>query len=295
VAMAVLIWATVTLFIYYNSAQFGTVGLLLAVFGVTSLLQGCSDEVYNPSTSYYGVINTTGGICIMCVVDTIFAPGRASEMAVEAYFSAWDPLVKQADQLFSFDVKRLPPRKGAMRGMIAGAATMGGEAYEEPRYWRAAWPTTTYDRAVSCLAALRFILASLEAGVTTEKQNGETAKEDHFLDVLKMDTFDSVRKCLKSRFDETKANLDRALNNETGASLMNFSQSQMLSSDLAEKHGVAMAAIAAFVQDFNSQKHKDIEGDETLEDDPIADMSILVESLKSIFSELEAVNEIMVS
>ena len=56
-----------------------------------------------------------------------------------------------------------------------------------------------------------------------------------------------------------------------------------------------MKAIADFVKDFDSQKHKDFEGDKTLDDDPIADMSILVESLKSIFGELEAVNEIMVS
>merc|ERR1719265_14017 len=295
VAVSVLIWATVTLFIYYNSAQFGTVGLLLAVFGISSLLQGCSDEVYNPATSYYGVINTTGGICIMCVVDTIFAPGRASEMAVAAFFAAWEPLVKQADDLFNFDKKRLPPRKGALRGLIAGAKTMGDEAYEEPRHWRAPWPTATYGRAITCLSTLRFTLASLEGGVTKMKASGEAQKEDHFLDVLKMDSFDAVRKCLRSRFDETKVNLERALTNETGASLMNFSQSQMLSSYLAEKHGVAMKAIEKFVEEFNKQKHKDLESDETLEDDPIADMSILVESLKAIFAELEAVNEIMVS
>ena len=212
-----------------------------------------------------------------------------------AYFAAWDPLVKQSDDLFNFDKKRLPPRKGAMRGLIASAATMGGEAYEEPRYWRAPWPTATFDRAVSCLSTLRFTLAALEGGVTNLKSSGEAAKEDHFLDVLKMETFDVVRKCLRPRFDETKTNLERALNNETGASLMNFSQSQMLSSDLAEKHGVAMKAIADFVEEFNKQKHRDLAEDGTLEDDPIADMSILVESLKAMFSELEAVNEIMVS
>jgi hypothetical protein len=295
VAVAVLFWATITLFIYYNSAQFGTVGLLLAVFGVTSLLQGCSDEVYNPATSYYGVINTTGGICIMCVVDTLFPPGRASEMAVAAYFAAWDPLVKQSKDLFDFDKKRLPPRKGALRGLIAGADAMGKEAYEEPRYWRAAWPTATFDRAVTCLSTLRFTLAALEGGVTNMKANGEAAKEDHFLEVLKMDSFETIKKCLMSRFDETKANLDRALNNETGASLMNFSQSQMLSSDLAEKHSVAMKTIDDFVVEFNKQKHRDLPEDGTLEDDAIADMSILTEALRAIFSELEAVNEIMVS
>merc|ERR1719265_206834 len=295
VAVSVLLWATVTLFIYYNSAQFGTVGLLLAVFGVTSLLQGCSDEVYNPATSYYGVINTTGGICIMCVVDTIFAPGRASEMAVDAYRDAWKPLVKQCDDLLNWDIKRMPARKGALRGLIANAVSMGNEAYEEPRYWRAPWPTVTFERACTCLSTLRFTLAALEGGVTNMDKNGEAKKEDHFLDVLNMDSFKEVKKCLTQRFEETKTNLERALTNETGASLMNFSQSQMLSSDLAEKHGVAMKAIGDFVEEFNKIKHRELPEDGTLEDDPIADMSILVESLKAMFSELEAVNEIMVS
>lgn len=295
VAVAVLIWATVTLFIYYNSAQFGTVGLLLAVFGVTSLLQGCSDEVYNPATSYYGVINTTGGICIMCVVDTILAPGRASEMAVASYFKAWEPLVKQSDELFNFDKKRMPARKGALRGMIADAAAIGDAAYEEPRYWRAPWPTATFDRAINCLSTLRFTLASLEAGVTQMKPSGEAAKEDHFLVVLKMDSFDVLRKMLKAHFDETKVNLERALTNDTGASLMSFSKSQMLSSDLAEKHSTAMKAVDNFVIEFNKEKQRDLPADGTLEDDPVADISILVCSLKAIFGELEAVNEIMVA
>lgn len=295
VALAVLIWATVTLFIYYNSAQFGTVGLLLAVFGVTSLLQGCSDEVYNPTTSFYGVINCTGGICIMCVVDMIFAPGRASDMAVAAYFKAWEPLVRQTDNLFNFDKKRLPPRKGALLGLINDASALGDAAYEEPRYWRAPWPTATFGRAVTALSTLRFTLASLEEGVTQPKPGGEAAKEEHFLDVLKMESFDIVRKLLRARFDETKVNLEMALTNETGASLMSFSQSQILSSDLAEKHSAALKAIEDFVTEFNKQKPRAIAENETLEEDPVADISILVCSLQAIFGELEAVNDIMVS
>merc|ERR1719265_285316 len=293
VAVAVLIWATVTLFIYYNSAQFGTVGLLLAVFGITSLLQGCSDEVYNPATSYYGVINTTAGICIMCVVDTIFAPGRASEMAVTAYFAAWAPLAQQATDLFNFDKKRMPARKGEVRGMIANAVSMGNEAYEEPRYWRAPWPTVTFERSCTCLSTLRFTLAALEGGVTNMDKNGEAKKEDHFLDVLKMDSLKTVHKLLRQRFDETKVSLDKALTNDTGASLMSFSQSQNLSSELGDKHKAAMQAIDSFSADFNKQKQPEIPADATLEEDPVADISILVCSLQAIFTELEAVNTIM--
>jgi len=295
VAVAVLVWATLTLFIYYNSASFGTVGLLLAVFGVTSLLQGCSDEVYNPATSYYGVINTTGGICIMCVVDTICAPGRASELAVASYFGPWEKLVAQADVLFNADMKRLPPRAGTVRAMIADAANLGNEAYEEPRYWRAPWPLSTYQRAVNCLSTLRFTLASLEAGVTEAQSSGEALKEEHFLEVLKMESFIEVNNILKARFADTRQALEKALTNETGATLMDFNKSQVLSSDLAGKHASANLAIQKFVDEFNKLKHKDITEDETLEQDPIADMSILVCALQAIFAELEAVNEIMVA
>lgn len=295
VAVAVLVWATLTLFIYYNSAAFGTVGLLLAVFGVTSLLQGCSDEVYNPATSYYGVINTTGGICIMCLVDTICAPGRASELAVKAYFAPWEKLVAQADALFNPEETKLPPRAGTVRAMIADAANLGNEAFEEPRYWRAPWPLATYQRAVACLTTLRFTLASLEAGVTEVDGDGNSQKEAHFLEVLKMKSFIDVKNILKERFDDTRASLTSALTNETGATLMDFGKSQLLSSDLAGKHEAAKIGIQTFVDEFNKMRHKDITADDTLEQDPIADMSILVCSLQAIFQELEMVNEIMVS
>jgi len=295
VAVAVLIWATVTLFIYYNSATFGTVGLLLAVFGVTSLLQGCSDEVYNPATSYYGVINTTGGICIMCVVDTIFAPGRASELAVASFFAPYEKLMSQADDLFNENKLRLPPRAGTVRAMIADAANLGNEAYEEPRYWRAPWPLATYQRAIACLSTLRFTLASLEAGVTEAAKSGESVKEEHFVAVLKMDSFIEVKNLLKERFNDTRDSLTKALTNEEGRALMDFGKSQLLSSDLAGKHEAAKTALQKFVDEWNKLKHKDITEDETLEQDPVADMSILVCSLQAIFAELEAVNEIMVS
>lgn len=293
VAIAVVTWATLTLFIYYNSVQYSTVGLLLAVFGVSSLLQGCSDEVYDPSTSYYGIINTTGGICIMCVVDTIFAPGRASDMAVTKYFAPWDALVKQSEQLFDPEIKTLPARKGALRGMIADAAAMGGEAYEEPRYWRVAWPTSTYDRAVGALSTLRFTLASLEGGVTNVKFDGRSEKEEHFIAALKLNSFGDIRTLLKRRFEATKIALEKALQNETGETLMSFTKSQQLSSDIGEMEAKTNAAIEAFVKEFNSQKMREIGSDGTLEDDPVADMSILVTSLQAIFNELEAVNREM--
>jgi len=189
----------------------------------------------------------------------------------------------------------MPARKGALRGMIANATTLGDAAYEEPRYWRAPWPTPTFDRAIDALSTLRFTMASLEAGVTQAQPNGEAKKEEHFLEVLKMDSFDVVRNLLSARFDDTKASLEKSLTNETGASLMSFSQSQMLSSDLGEKNSAAMTALDAFVADFNKQKHRGLPKDGTLEDDPVADISILVCSLQAIFAELEAVNEILVS
>jgi len=96
-----------------------------------------------------------------------------------------------------------------------------------------------------------------------------------------MDSFDVVRNLLSARFDDTKASLEKSLTNETGASLMSFSQSQMLSSDLGEKNSAAMTALDAFVADFNKQKHRGLPKDGTLEDDPVADISILVCSLQA--------------
>lgn len=291
VAVAVLCWATITLFVYYNSKQYSSVGLLLGVFGITNILQGCSDEIFDPTHAYYSVVNTTSAIVVMCVVDFIFSPGRASDLAKDAYFDVWDRLLTQTELLFSAEEERLPARKGQLRAMIAKASYLGNEAYQEPRHWRAPWPKVEFERAIHCLVTLRFSLACVEANITKPASDGTVVKEAHIIAALKMETFTPVRETLMKALRMSKTSIQELLGNETGI----WSKEQQLSLKNAaeELEAASETVFDGFIEEFNSTKKEPAK--ETLEDDPVSDMSIFVCSLKAIFTELIAANQLLLA
>jgi len=291
IAVAVFIWAFASLFIYYNSQTFSSVGLLLGVFGVGGMLQGCSDEIFDPTLSYYGVINCTSGIVIMCLVDTIFAAGRASDLALMSFHAAWDPILQQVDELLNYKMERLAPRRGTVRGLIADAHMLCQEAEAEPRYWRHPWPLAAFERGVKTLSMLRFTLAALEAGVTQVKPTGEAVKEEHFIAATKMESFIVVADHLKDMLKKTKNNLTFLLKNETGiTSQAMFMEMKSLTDSMEQ---TSRDQLDVFAADINAQKHESAK--DTLENDPISDMSILTRSLQSIFDELAMANRQMLA
>lgn len=291
IAVAVFIWAFASLFIYYNSQTYSSVGLLLGVFGVGGMLQGCSDDIFDPTLSYYGVINCTSGIVIMCLVDTIFAAGRASDLALMSFHAAWDPILQQVDELLNYKMERLAPRRGTVRGLIADAHMLCQEAEAEPRYWRHPWPLAAFERGVKTLSMLRFTLAALEAGVTQVKPTGEAVKEDHFIAATKMESFIVVADHLKDMLKKTKNNLTFLLKNETGiTSQAMFIEMKSLTDSMEQ---ASRDQLDVFAADINAQKHESAK--DTLENDPISDMSILTRSLQSIFDELAMANRQMLA
>merc|ERR1719335_1562992 len=56
IAIALFVWVTGTLYMYYNSAKYGIVGCLLAAFGSAAFLQGCTNDFANPAKSYYSIV-----------------------------------------------------------------------------------------------------------------------------------------------------------------------------------------------------------------------------------------------
>merc|ERR1719443_2404120 len=74
IGITVFVWLLSTLFVYYNSADFGYIGCLMAAFGTKYMLQGCSNDVFQPTDTYYTIINTVVGITIMTFCDLTFTP-----------------------------------------------------------------------------------------------------------------------------------------------------------------------------------------------------------------------------
>lgn len=291
VGTTLFVWTSISLYLYYHSEGYSTVGILLCVFGASSLLQGCSDEVFNPTGAYYGIVNVTAGLIILVIVDTLFSPGRSSDAALDAYFSAWEPLQKQTKDLFDPELTDLPARSGKVRGLINAAVGCGQEAGQEPRYWRNDWQDAQFTRAVECLRVFRFCTANVEAASSSPKPDGDgRVKEESFLKAIRLDSFKPVLDLLEKQMEDVKQKVKKLLQNELPGKHAFEKDDLTLGGDAEAKR-----VMAGFMEEVN----KIIDGlpsaEKTLEDDPVADMCVLVTSLQTLFSEIEAVKQSLVA
>lgn len=293
VAVALYFWTLVSVFVYYNSSQFSTVGLLLAVFGAAGLLQGCSEEIFDPRDSFYAIINCTAAIAIMGVVDVVLSPGRASDMARDEFIETFDPLSEALRQICDSEIKEIPPRGGKIMGKINSAAALGGEAAQEPRYWRASWPDVMFNRAISSLYTLRFCISSMEFS-STKMVNGSRTKEDHFITATSLKTFADVQKALMTQTEFIREQLAQKMTLETGGDVF-LTRLQLDGAKMSTSHGEASKkALKAFMAELNATVVRP-PGEKTLEEDPVADMSLFICSLQAIFAELDAVQHSVVA
>jgi len=295
VAVALYSWTLVSVFVYYNSAQYSTVGLLLAVFGSAGLLQGCSEEIFDPRDSFYAIINCTAAIAIMGLVDVVLSPGRASDMARDEYIETFDPLSEALRQICDSNVKELPLRGGKILGQINSAAALGVEAEQEPRYWRTPWPHAMFSRAVSCLYTLRFCINSIEFSAT-HVVKGSRVKEEHFIAATSLDSFKDVREALVNQMKFIREQLEKKMTLETGGDVF-LTRLQLDGESMSTGYGEASKkALDAFMAELNSSSVKRRPpGEKSLEEDPVADMSLFICSLQAIFAELDAVQQSVVA
>ena len=292
----VYVWSLVALYMYYHSDNYSTVGLLLAVFANGSMLQGCSDEVFDPTIAYNGIINTVSGITIMAFFDLLLAPDRASNMAMKAYQSASEPLVLMADELLDAKITTLAPRKGAIRGLIAKANMLNNEASLEPRYYRGPWPTATYGAGTNALTCLRFNLATIDYALV-EASGKERPKAPHFLKASVMSEFEELRELLAAQMRFIESEMAKCLEKEITVDVFddeNVPDENLQSTENEERMRQKLKAWADAVS-TNAEVMKEEEDSKSefasLEDDPVADMCILYGCMINIISELETVHE----
>jgi hypothetical protein len=198
---------------YYHSDNYSTVGLLLSIFANGAMLQGCSDEIFDPTVAYHGIINTVSGITIMAIMDMILAPDRASNMAMRAYASASEPLTKMAEELFTAEVTTLEPRKGAVRGLISAAQDLNVQASLEPRFWRETWPMGTYSACCNALTALRFNMATVDYALV-DTSGDSRPKAPHFIASTKMQEFEEFKSMFVGRLNFIQDQMAKCLENE---------------------------------------------------------------------------------
>jgi len=292
----VFLWSFVALYMYYHSDNYSTVGLLLAIFANSSMLQGCSDEVFDPTVAYYGIINTVSGITIMAIFDMILSPDRASNMAMRAYAAASAPLIVMSDELFDPSKEKLAPRKGAIRGLIAKANTLNNEASLEPRYWRGEWPRDTYAACTHTLTSLRFNLATIDYALV-ESSGSSRPKAPHFLKASIMPEFEELRVMLAEQMRFVEDQMAKRLAKEAIVDVFDEDNKpdEELQSTEKEEQMREKLKIWADAVSVNKEVMKPEEDQkstfQSLEDDPVADMCILYGCMENIIGELEAAHE----
>lgn len=291
-------WSLLTMYMYYHSDNYSTVGLLLSIFANGAMLQGCSDEIFDPTIAYHGIINTVSGITIMAIMDMILAPDRASNMAMRAYQDASDPLTKMADDLFDAETTTLEPRKGAVRGLIGKAQDTNVQASLEPRFWREEWPFSTYAAGCNALTALRFNLATVDYALVDQVEDTRP-KAPHFIASTKMEEFKALRNMFLMRLKWVQEHMAECLENEVISDVFDEDEEERMRAKLADKNPeeemrakLTEWAVAVSKNPEVMKEEEDTKSSfNSLEDNPIADMCILYGCLDNMITQLNTAHE----
>lgn len=289
--VTLLVWELCSLFVYYHSEQYSTVGLLLAVFGASGMLQGCSEDIFDPRNSFYAIINCTAAIFVMGFVDVVLTPKRVSDMARDDYAAIFDPLADGLKRICDPEVKVID-QKHDILAQIRAAAQLGREAANEPRYWRVAWPKAVFKRAIDFASTLRFCISSIKFSSTTNV-DGKCVKNDHFIAATSLQSFGVVREVLLTHLHFVQEQVDKRMRKETSADVFE-TRLKVDNTEMSTYFEEASTkAMYDFMVEVNALLKNPVPDTMTLEQDPVAEMSLLVCFLQTIFKDLNSVQALI--
>jgi hypothetical protein len=323
VAIAIYCWTLLGLFMYFHSEQYSTVGLLLVVFGAQALMRPCSNDDTDPS-GHGLIVNVTVAICIMTIVDLFLSQVRASDLAIQGLEETVKQQVQNMEKLFDDKEAKVEKRKGGVGAKIASTQSMGNEAYQEARYWRTDWPLSRFNQGITCLKAVRFNMMAIEGAVLekpTEETPDEQMKKELFQKVIALKSF-SGEGGLKDTLLTHYKTIMKALVDSLGDASMwekgtaggdvfikRFEALKDLETGIRSTEDEGGAKIGTedwnaeggkfdvFVKELNNlYKKPDApwQQTDTLHDDALAEMSVFVQCLQSMFTELDSVLDLVV-
>jgi hypothetical protein len=201
-------WLLITLFAYYNvrDGPLCTIACLLAAFGATGSLMGCSSEVYSPS-GMGKIIDTVCGVTIMTISDQIFSVKTASRYGFDALVSAWTSYKKAMRAFFDPKVKDIRAHSGAVMGQICLAESVISLADTEPRFARVPFKRQLFEDITLCMHNLRESLCSME--VVCSSTGTDNAPKASFL--VAIEDLKELEAVKKDFVDYQKA-VDQVLN-----------------------------------------------------------------------------------
>jgi hypothetical protein len=293
VGLALYLWTLIGLFLYFHSTNYSTVGLLLAVFGAQSLLRPCSNADTEPA-GHGMIVNVTVAISVMTIVDIFLSPERASDKALKNFRSAYAVVHDAMHELFDPEVTTLSDQAAAIPDAIGAAQSLGNEAALEPRYWRHDWPEAKFNKAISCLNTLRFCMGSIQNIVV----NREGQKSAVFKKAINLPAFNDLALALshhtKTVMEAVAVSCQDRYESDD-VFLLRLAEVSTDNMTARKTHG-GDHGLTKLCEELN--KNQEFLQATNLDDisyDPLADCSLLVESLKAMFLDLDATLEMVVS
>jgi hypothetical protein len=318
VGLALYFWTLMGLFMYFHSTNYSTVGLLLAVFGAQGLLKPCANEDTVPG-GLSAIVNVTVAIVIMTVVDMLLSSARASDIAMDNFKKAYSAETSSVLAAINtiFDKAKEGTGLAGVADAIGAAESMGNEAGMEPRYWRHDWPTDKYNRGISCLKTLRFCLDSIARTMIT----ADGKKKQLFMDVLDLPAFINLKATLVNHVTQVMETVEKSIQDFPGdgvtgydvflenARLNGIEENNMIArKNFDEVWREKMKTLFEELNKsmFETQTSKSMFGRTTasqpagaqvqdISEGPLAECSLLVESLKAMFEDLDTTLEKMAS
>merc|ERR1719213_5038 len=280
IAIALFVWVTGTLYMYYNSAKYGVVGCLLAAFGSAAFLQGCTNDFASPAKSYYAIVECVAAIFIVIGVDAMISNSRSSDLAYAAYLDFWQTFRGAVEGILDPNVHTLKADHAALMAKVGLCQMLAPEAIDEPRWWRTPWRKLAYADGIACATNLRLALKTMEDSIPGQDGEGSTeASSEAFDKMLALPSFGKIREGVSGQLEQLERFI-KVFVHETEDTMEDLKCPSEL-----RQWGVEVAAvIEEFMTEALAKNCFSPEDAPTLEDDDTCEISLFLSSLTDMMT-----------
>mmetsp|Transcript_9364 Transcript_9364/g.24178 ORF Transcript_9364/g.24178 Transcript_9364/m.24178 type:complete len:1018 (+) Transcript_9364:73-3126(+) len=187
--MSVLVLELLSMYLYFASASFGYVGVLLGAFGAQHIMVDCAHNSGNSKADIYSVIEEQM-LAILCVTLGDLLVGNTSPgfMATSCYHNVTEVITQGFGEFLCLDrgrevllsesrlagvpkfynitdVKDVEYHRDAVLKHLGAAKSVGKEAPLEPRWFRTPWRTALWMDMMQTASNLGICLAIMEYAV----------------------------------------------------------------------------------------------------------------------------------
>merc|ERR1719213_360378 len=282
ICIALFVWVTGTLYMYYNSVKYGVVGCLLAAFGSAAFLTGCTDDFSNPAHAYYSIIECVVATFIVLGVDAVISSSRSSDLAYAAYLDFWQMFRGAVEGILDPNLHTKKTDHAALMGKVALCKMLNPEAIDEPRWWRTPWRKFVYADGIACATKLRLALKTMEEAIPgQEDENSTDAWSEAFDKMLALPSFDKIREGVGGKLEQLERFIKVFVHEKEGKmeDLKSPGELRQWSVEVA-------AAIEEFMTESIAKNCFDPEDNLTLEDDETCEISIFLSSLDDMMTSM---------